>query len=91
MNPNQNKVDMEKRMQVSCCMSLDSSCVHFNGLFLFQCLRKWGFRRCEDICWIKTNKNNPGKTKALDPKAVFQRTKVKCRRKNKTVTTKTNV
>lgn len=41
-----------------------------------QCLRKWGFRRCEDICWIKTNKNNPGKTKTLDPKAVFQRTKV---------------
>jgi len=36
-----------------------------------QCLRKWGFRRCEDICWIKTNKNNPGKTKTLDPKAVF--------------------
>ncbi|KAF3852073.1 hypothetical protein F7725_005428 [Dissostichus mawsoni] len=28
-----------------------------------------------DICWIKTNKNNPGKTKALDPKAVFQRTR----------------
>jgi len=21
------------------------------------CLRKWGFRRCEDICWIKTNKD----------------------------------
>lgn len=20
-------------------------------------LKKWGFRRCEDICWIKTNKN----------------------------------
>lgn len=43
---------------------------------LSQCLRKWGYRRCEDICWIKTNKNNPGKTKTLDPKAVFQRTKV---------------
>uniref|UniRef100_H3CHZ9 N(6)-adenosine-methyltransferase non-catalytic subunit METTL14 n=2 Tax=Tetraodon nigroviridis TaxID=99883 RepID=H3CHZ9_TETNG len=42
------------------------------------CLRKWGFRRCEDICWIKTNKNNPGKTKAMDPKAVFQRTKEHC-------------
>ncbi|XP_035272732.1 N6-adenosine-methyltransferase non-catalytic subunit [Anguilla rostrata] len=42
------------------------------------CLRKWGFRRCEDICWIKTNKNNPGKTKTLDPKAVFQRTKEHC-------------
>ncbi|XP_041125682.1 N6-adenosine-methyltransferase non-catalytic subunit-like [Polyodon spathula] len=32
----------------------------------------------EDICWIKTNKNNPGKTKTLDPKAVFQRTKEHC-------------
>ncbi|KAJ1206404.1 hypothetical protein NDU88_001809 [Pleurodeles waltl] len=42
------------------------------------CLRKWGFRRCEDICWIKTNKDNPGKTKTLDPKAVFQRTKEHC-------------
>ena len=20
-----------------------------------KCLSKWGFRRCEDICWIKTN------------------------------------
>ncbi|KAJ6971309.1 hypothetical protein NC653_035546 [Populus alba x Populus x berolinensis] len=23
-----------------------------------QCLKKWGFRRCEDICWVKTNKSN---------------------------------
>ncbi|XP_037530866.1 N6-adenosine-methyltransferase non-catalytic subunit [Nematolebias whitei] len=42
------------------------------------CLKHWGFRRCEDICWIKTNKNNPKKTKALDPKAVLQRTKEHC-------------
>ncbi|XP_041434075.1 N6-adenosine-methyltransferase non-catalytic subunit isoform X3 [Xenopus laevis] len=42
------------------------------------CLRKWGFRRSEDICWIKTNKDNPGKTKTLDPKAIFQRTKEHC-------------
>lgn len=41
------------------------------------CLRKWGFRRCEDICWIRTNINNPAHSKNLDPKAVFQRTKVK--------------
>ena len=20
-----------------------------------QCLQKWGYRRCEDICWVKTN------------------------------------
>jgi mRNA m6A methyltransferase non-catalytic subunit len=41
------------------------------------CLRKWGFRRCEDICWIKTNIDSPGK-KILEPKAVFQRTKEHC-------------
>ena len=40
------------------------------------CLRKWGFRRCEDISWIRTNINNPGHSKNLEPKAIFQRTKV---------------
>lgn len=40
------------------------------------CLRKWGFRRCEDICWIRTNAKNPGHSKNLEAKAVFQRTKV---------------
>lgn len=39
------------------------------------CLRKWGFRRCEDICWIRTNIDSPGHSKILEPKAVFQRTK----------------
>lgn len=44
-----------------------------------QCLRKWGFRRCEDICWIKTNVNqNKKHTKNLDPNAIFQRTKEHC-------------
>ena len=43
-----------------------------------QCLRKWGFRRCEDICWIKTNKDNIGHNKNLEPKAIFQRTKEHC-------------
>lgn len=42
-----------------------------------QCLRKWGFRRCEDICWIKTNIKNPGNV-ANDPRAIFQRTKEHC-------------
>jgi len=27
-----------------------------------QCLQKWGFRRCEDICWIKTNLNRGRKS-----------------------------
>ena len=43
-----------------------------------ECLRRWGFRRCEDICWIKTNKNKPGNTSYLEPKALFQHTKEHC-------------
>lgn len=41
------------------------------------CLRKWGFRRCEDICWIKTNKD-PSRKYMLhqDPHACLQHTKV---------------
>lgn len=42
------------------------------------CLKKWGFRRCEDICWIRTNQNSPGHSKILESKAVFQRTKEHC-------------
>uniref|UniRef100_A0A1B0AEN4 N(6)-adenosine-methyltransferase non-catalytic subunit METTL14 n=1 Tax=Glossina pallidipes TaxID=7398 RepID=A0A1B0AEN4_GLOPL len=42
------------------------------------CLKKWGFRRCEDICWIRTNISKPGHSKQLEPKAVFQRTKEHC-------------
>ncbi|XP_025018065.1 N6-adenosine-methyltransferase non-catalytic subunit [Tetranychus urticae] len=42
------------------------------------CLRKWGFRRCEDICWIKTNIKNPGFSKNLESNAIFQRTKEHC-------------
>lgn len=40
------------------------------------CLKRWGFRRCEDICWIRTNSKNPGHSKNLESNAVFQRTKV---------------
>lgn len=45
-----------------------------------QCLRKWGFRRCEDICWIKANvrRKDSKHTKNLEPKAIFQRTKEHC-------------
>ena len=41
------------------------------------CLRKWGFRRCEDICWIKTNVSQERRS-ALRPDAhsVLQHTKV---------------
>lgn len=41
------------------------------------CLKKWGFRRCEDICWIKTNKE-AGRKAAVrqDANSVLQHTKV---------------
>ena len=54
-------------------------CGSSDGLDLGRvCLRRWGFRRCEDICWIKTNSEAPGHSKNLEPKAVFQRTKEHC-------------
>merc|ERR1719383_410655 len=42
-----------------------------------ECLRRWNFRRCEDICWIKTN-NSGNNNKIVEPKAVSQRTKEHC-------------
>ncbi|KAE9522259.1 hypothetical protein AGLY_017332 [Aphis glycines] len=42
------------------------------------CLRHWGFRRCEDICWIQTNIKNSNHLKCLEPNALFQRTKEHC-------------
>jgi hypothetical protein len=42
-----------------------------------ECLKHWGFRRCEDICWIKTNKNYSKKHLNIDcTDAILQRTKV---------------
>jgi len=43
-----------------------------------KCLKSWGFRRCEDICWIKTNKLSPGNTKYMEPDSVMQHTKEHC-------------
>ncbi|XP_026471288.1 N6-adenosine-methyltransferase non-catalytic subunit-like [Ctenocephalides felis] len=42
------------------------------------CLRRWGFRRCEDICWIRTNIETPGHSKNLENGVVLQRTKERC-------------
>ena len=41
------------------------------------CLKKWGFRRCEDICWIKTNKDPARKASTVrqDANSVLQHTK----------------
>lgn len=41
-----------------------------------ECLQRWGFRRCEDICWIKTNSKKPKPSKSVEPNALLQRTKV---------------
>lgn len=41
------------------------------------CLQQWGFRRCEDICWIKTNKEQRRAASVRqDTQAVLQHTKV---------------
>ncbi|KAL6641014.1 hypothetical protein ACP70R_019195 [Stipagrostis hirtigluma subsp. patula] len=43
-----------------------------------QCLKKWGFRRCEDICWVKTNKKNATRGLRHDSNTLFQRSKEHC-------------
>lgn len=43
-----------------------------------ECLKKWGFRRCEDICWIQTNKSSPHHNRNIDNGAIFQRSKEHC-------------
>ncbi|KAE9589072.1 putative mRNA (2'-O-methyladenosine-N(6)-)-methyltransferase [Lupinus albus] len=43
-----------------------------------QCLKKWGFRRCEDICWIKTNKGNATPGLRHDSHTLFQHSKEHC-------------
>ena len=53
-------------------------CGSSDGLDLGRlCLQNWGFRRCEDICWIRTNARQSG-TGILDPRAVLARTKEHC-------------
>uniref|UniRef100_A0A0D6R172 Methyltransferase-like protein 1 n=1 Tax=Araucaria cunninghamii TaxID=56994 RepID=A0A0D6R172_ARACU len=42
------------------------------------CLKKWGFRRCEDICWVKTNKANPSPGLRHDSHTLFQHSKEHC-------------
>ncbi|KAJ7969910.1 methyltransferase-like protein 1 [Quillaja saponaria] len=43
-----------------------------------QCLKKWGYRRCEDICWVKTNKNNATPGLRHDSHTLFQHSKEHC-------------
>jgi N6-adenosine-specific RNA methylase IME4 len=44
-------------------------------------LKKWGYRRCEDIVWLKTNKDSqetPTATGGLNTKFIFHHTKEHC-------------
>ena len=43
-------------------------------------LKKWGFRRCEDICWLKTNRHGQQSTHIFkqDSASIFQHTKEHC-------------
>ncbi|KAF5732376.1 hypothetical protein HS088_TW18G01070 [Tripterygium wilfordii] len=43
-----------------------------------QCLKKWGFRRCEDICWVQTNKSTPTPSLRHDSHTLFQHSKEHC-------------
>ncbi|KAG0596424.1 hypothetical protein M758_UG252900 [Ceratodon purpureus] len=43
-----------------------------------RCLKKWGFRRCEDICWVKTNRENPTPALRHDSNTLFQHSKEHC-------------
>lgn len=42
------------------------------------CLKKWGFRRCEDICWVKTNRENPTPALRHDASTLLQHSKEHC-------------
>ena len=53
-------------------------CGSSDGLDLGRlCLQNWDFRRCEDICWIRTNTKNKDRS-IMDPRAVLTRTKEHC-------------
>ncbi|KAF0990788.1 hypothetical protein HZS_7775 [Henneguya salminicola] len=39
------------------------------------CFRNWGFRRCEDICWIKTNKSQKFVLPQKEESSIFLHTK----------------
>lgn len=37
--------------------------------------KKWGYKRCEDIVWIKTNKKKDGRQPPASEKSILQRVK----------------
>lgn len=41
-------------------------------------LAKWGYRRCEDIVWLKTNKKKPDLANELPTRTVLTHTKEHC-------------
>ncbi|XP_077226278.1 N6-adenosine-methyltransferase non-catalytic subunit MTB-like [Tasmannia lanceolata] len=42
------------------------------------CLKKWGFRRCEDICWVRTNRLNATPGPRHYSHTLFQPSKEHC-------------
>lgn len=40
-----------------------SSILYYNSIFYIgrELFKRWGYKRCEDIVWAKTNKDNIGK------------------------------
>ncbi|XP_063726694.1 N6-adenosine-methyltransferase non-catalytic subunit-like [Symsagittifera roscoffensis] len=43
-----------------------------------ECIHSWNYRRCEDICWIKTNSKNRDTPRRYEPGTLFHRTKEHC-------------
>ncbi|XP_075248134.1 N(6)-adenosine-methyltransferase non-catalytic subunit METTL14-like [Convolutriloba macropyga] len=43
-----------------------------------ECIHSWNYRRCEDICWIKTNSLNRDTPRRFEPETLFHRTKEHC-------------
>lgn len=50
-----------------------TSCVY---VCFINVVLQWGFRRCEDICWVKTNKTNATPGLRHDSHTLFQHSKV---------------
>lgn len=55
------------------CMFSGTSCVY---VCFINVVLQWGFRRCEDICWVKTNKTNATPGLRHDSHTLFQHSKV---------------
>lgn len=84
-NPNLNPWSYEELSNLKIETLADSCCFLFlwvgstegldKGRLL---LKKWNFRRCEDIVWVKTNKHNAKRRIYKDDNTLLQHTKEHC-------------